>query len=176
MLLNYGMDLNRGDYTFVSAGGPATRIASMTQRQTFGTVSPPPIPANIAPLGFHTIAYQRDLVPNYPGNVMAARADRLQGQSRNGMERFVSAWLRAAAYASDPANRDATVGILGHFGQTPLGAPSSIEGVTLNARPDRDHLIVPWNLRQEFGLSLPAGTVDNYFTTELYDHAAIRRK
>jgi ABC-type nitrate/sulfonate/bicarbonate transport system substrate-binding protein len=170
MLLNYDMDLNRGDYTLVSAGGLATRIASMTQRQTFGTVWPPPVPANVAPLGFHTVAYQRDIVPNYPGNVMAARADRLEGQSRDGMERFMSAWLRAAAYASDPANRDATVGILGHYGQTPLGAPSSIEGVTLNARPDHDHLIVPWNLRQEFGLAMPAGTVDNYFTTKLYDH------
>ncbi len=82
----------------------------------------------------------------------------------------MSAWLRAAAYASDPANRDATVAILGRHGNTPLGAPSSIEGVTLNARPDHDHLIVPWNLRQEFGLSMPAGTVDNYFTIKLYDH------
>jgi ABC-type nitrate/sulfonate/bicarbonate transport system substrate-binding protein len=174
MLLNYDMDLNRGDYTFVSAGGPATRIASMTQRQTFGTVVPPPAPANVAPLGFHTVAYQRDIVPNYPGNVMAARADRLSGQGRRGMERFVSAWLRGAAYASDPANRGATVAILGHYGQTPAGALSSIEGVTLNARPDRDHLIVPWNLRREFGLSTPEGTVDKYFTTTLYDHVVPR--
>ena len=109
----------------------------------------------------HTIAYQKDIVPNYPGNVMAARADRLKGQSRREVERFVSAWLRGAAYASDPANREAAVAILGHYGQTPEGAGSSIEGVTLNARPDRDHLIVPWSLRQEFGLSTPEGTVDN---------------
>jgi ABC-type nitrate/sulfonate/bicarbonate transport system substrate-binding protein len=177
MLLKYDMDLNRGDYTLVSAGGPATRSASMTQRQTFGTVLPPPAPANIAPLGFRTVAYQRDILPNYPGNVMAARADRLEGQSRDGLERFVSAWLRAAAYASNPANRDSTVTILGNFGQTPLGAPSSIEGVTLNARPDYDHLSVSWNLRQEFGLSMPLGTVDDYFTTELYDDAVrIKRK
>jgi ABC-type nitrate/sulfonate/bicarbonate transport system substrate-binding protein len=124
MLLNYGMDLNRGDYPFVSAGGPATRIASLMQRQSFGTVLPPPAPANVAPLGMRTIAYQKDIVPNYPGNVMAARADRLKGQSRHGIERFVSAWLRGAAYASDPANRDASIIILGHYGQTPGGASS----------------------------------------------------
>jgi ABC-type nitrate/sulfonate/bicarbonate transport system substrate-binding protein len=169
MLLHYGMDLNRGDYTLVSAGGPATRIASLMQRQAFGAVVPPPIPANVAPLGLHTIAYQKDIVPNYPGNVMAARADRLKGLSRRELERFVSAWLRGAAYASAPDNREAAVAILAHYGQTPEGARSSIEGVTLDARPDRDHLIVPWSLRQEFGLTTPEGTVDKYFTTRLYD-------
>jgi hypothetical protein len=46
----------------------------------------------------------------------------------------------------------------------------SIESVTLNARPDLDHLVVPWDLRQEFGLSTPEGPVDKYFTTRLYDH------
>jgi len=167
ILLARGLDLKRGDYELVPAGGPAQRLESMKKGETFAGILNPPVDAQGIQAGL-----VRLLDENIPGFVWAV--NRAWAQShRKELVGFLRAWLAGLRWAKDPANREAALKLIAAEGNVPppvatrFLAELPADG-TLNLADLQSVL----DIRQQFGTPPPRGTsLDRFYDTSYYRDA-----
>ena len=71
IILEHGLDFDRGDYELVPLGTTGARLESMTRGETFAGVLNPPWDKKAEAEGHKRFADHREVLPNYPGGVFA---------------------------------------------------------------------------------------------------------
>jgi len=128
VLRAHGLELNT-DYTFVPFGGPAARLAAMQDGRAYGAILNPPFDAMGVAAGMRAFGNQTEVLPDYPGGVLAVRADWAEA-NRQDLDAFLRAWLQAGtSAASDP---DAAAVMLANATGVPLPAARSALPVAFN--------------------------------------------
>jgi ABC-type nitrate/sulfonate/bicarbonate transport system substrate-binding protein len=159
LLLANGLDLTRGDYSLVGVGANAERLASVQRGDTVAAILAPPWDAQARQLGLRQLGHHRDVLPDYPGQVLATTASWLASpRNRFAAIRLLRAWRRAAAWSADAANRPAAVELLvARQGISPDAAGILLDGVLEDISLDPAGLATVRDVRLALGLPLPPG-------------------
>src|SRR5262249_24124387 len=75
ILLAHGVDLANGDYTPVPLGGTPARFQSMLKGETYAAILSGDLYDQAEAAGMHSFGDQRQVLPEYPGGVIAVRRD-----------------------------------------------------------------------------------------------------
>lgn len=172
ILLSHGLDLNRGDYELVPAGATGHRLESMKRGETFAGILNPPWDAQAAAAGMIRLADHREVLPHYPGGVIAV--SRSWGQShKNELTGFLGAWLAGARWARDPANREEAIRIIASDQKLDRDAAAArLAQLPPDARLNLSGLQSVLGLRTQFGFTLTIGTdLKRYYDLGFYREA-----
>jgi ABC-type nitrate/sulfonate/bicarbonate transport system substrate-binding protein len=172
LLLAHGLDLNRGDYTLVGAGAPQQRLDSITRGETVGGILNPPWNILAEQAGLRQLGHHSEVLPDYPGSVLAATADWLADpEHRAAVVRFLRAWQRGAEWAV--SHREATRELLARVRNVPPAAADNLLDATrTDLSLDPAGLTSVRDLRVELGLVPPPGPrVEDYYDLTLYAEA-----
>ena len=71
IILEHGLDFDRGDYELLPLGTTGARLESMTRGETFAGVLNSPWDKKAEAAGHKRFADHREVLPNYPGGVFA---------------------------------------------------------------------------------------------------------
>ena len=71
ILLENGLDLNRGDYELVALGATGQRLESMVKGETFAGILTPPFDTKAMDTGMRRIGDSREVLPDYPNTIFA---------------------------------------------------------------------------------------------------------
>ena len=156
ILQEHGLELDR-DYTFVPAGATGYRLESMEKGETFAGVLNPPWNARAEEAGMRLIARHSDVVPGYPGGVIAV--SRPWGEANRGIVvGFLRALLDAARWTADPSRRNAAVALVaGASDLSEERAARALSDIPDPLRPDPETFAIPLEIRLRFGLTPPHG-------------------
>jgi ABC-type nitrate/sulfonate/bicarbonate transport system substrate-binding protein len=174
VLLAHDLDLNRGDYTLVPLGATAARLTSMLAGQTYAGVLNPPFDVQGQAGGLKFLSDQSAVLPDYPGTVLAVRADWAR-DNRDLLVRYLGAWRSAGELVdSDPAR---AAQLFSADAQFPLTQAQRL----LPAEFNHGQLNVPGlasvlELRTLFGYQLPMGTDIARYYDEWYWQATVAGK
>jgi ABC-type nitrate/sulfonate/bicarbonate transport system substrate-binding protein len=174
LLLAHGLDLARGDYSLLGVGANAERLASIRRGETVGAVLIPPFDTAAREAGLRQLGHHREVVPAYPGQMLAATAAWLDTPTNRGAAvRFLRGWRRAAAWAADPANREAAVDLLAtRQGISPTAAGVLLDGVLVDVAVDPAGPATVRDVRIALGLMDPPGPpLEQYFDRSLDEGA-----
>jgi ABC-type nitrate/sulfonate/bicarbonate transport system substrate-binding protein len=174
LLLAHGLDLAGGDYTLVAVGGNPQRVASLRAGETFAALLTPPYDAAAREVGLRPLGHHREVLPDYPGQMLAAPAAWLAVPANRAVAvRFLRAWRRAAAWATRPANREAAVALLtGRQGISPAAAAVLLDGALADVAFDPAGLASVRDLRLALGLTAPAqSSLEQYYDASLAELA-----
>jgi ABC-type nitrate/sulfonate/bicarbonate transport system substrate-binding protein len=113
LLLAHGLDLERGDYGLLAIGANAQRLESLLSGETVAAILAPPWDVAARDAGLHQLGHHREVLPDYPGQMLAATAPWLRiPANRSLVIRFLRAWRRAAAWSRAEANGPRAVALL----------------------------------------------------------------
>lgn len=174
LLLAHGLDVARGDYSLVAVGANAQRLQSLLRGQTFAAILVPPWDAEAREAGLRQLGHHREVLPDYPGQMLAATAAWLGiGANRAAAVRFLRAWRRAATWSVAPANRAAAIGLLvERQGISPAAAAILLDGVVRDIAVDPAGPASVRDVRLALGLMTPPGPpLDRYYDTSLDEQA-----
>lgn len=172
ILLSHGLDLNRGDYELVPAGATGHRLESMKRGETFAGILNPPWDAQAAAAGMIRLADHREVLPHYPGGVIAV--SRSWGQShKNELTGFLGAWLAGGRWARDPANREEAIRMIASDQKLDRDAAAArLAQLPPDARLNLSGLQSVLDLRIQFGFTLPMGAdLKRYYDLSFYREA-----
>jgi ABC-type nitrate/sulfonate/bicarbonate transport system substrate-binding protein len=97
----HDLQLDR-DYTFVAIGAPVPRLQAMEHGTAYAAILNPPTDAQAIAEGMVLLGDQRQVLPDYPGGVLAVRRDWAQA-NRQELVAFLRAWsLAGQLAAADP--------------------------------------------------------------------------
>ena len=105
IILEHGLDFDRGDYELVPLGTTGARLESMTRGETFAGVLNPPWDRKAEAEGNKRFADHREVLPDYPGGVFAV-SRKWAGENRQLLVKFLSIWHNALRWCRDGANRN----------------------------------------------------------------------
>jgi ABC-type nitrate/sulfonate/bicarbonate transport system substrate-binding protein len=173
LLLAHGLDFARGDYALVAVGGNPQRVESMRRGDTSAAILTPPYDATAREAGLRQLGHHREVLPDYPGQMLAATAAWLGiPANRDAAVRFLRAWRRAAAWSSEPGNRDAAIALLtGRQGIPPAAAAVLLDGVIADAAVDPAGLASARDVRLALGLTAPGPPIERYYDASLAEQA-----
>lgn len=104
IILEHGLDFDRGDYELVPLGTTGARLESMTRGETFAGVLNPPWDKQAEAAGHQRFADQREVLPNYPGGVFAVSRNWAR-ENRRLLVKFLRIWNNALHWCHDDRNR-----------------------------------------------------------------------
>jgi ABC-type nitrate/sulfonate/bicarbonate transport system substrate-binding protein len=172
IILEHGLDLERGDYELIPLGTTGARLESMTRGETFAGVLNSPWDKKAEAEGHKRFADHREVLPDYPGGVFAT-ARKWAGENRQPLVRFLRTWNDALRWCHDDKNRsDALKIIAGAEKADEAGAARKLAQL-----PEDGHLNLPGlrtvlDLRVRFGLTPPMGQeLARYFDASFYQAA-----
>jgi len=174
LLLAHGLDVARGDYSLVAVGANAERLDSLRRRDTVAAILAPPYDAAAREAGLRQLGHHREVLPDYPGQMMAAPAAWLgSAANRAAAVRFLRAWRRAAAWSTEPANRAAAVALLTQRQGISLAAAAVLlDGVIEDVALDRAGPASVLDVRLALGLMTPPGPrLEAYYDARLDEEA-----
>jgi ABC-type nitrate/sulfonate/bicarbonate transport system substrate-binding protein len=173
LLLAHGLDLARGDYSLVGVGGNPERVASVRRGNTVAAILTPPYDAAAREAGLRQLGHHREVLPDYPGQNMAATAAWLGiPANRTAAVRFLRAWRRAAAWSTEPAYRAAALRLLTERqGISPAAAAVLLDGVLEDVAIDPAGLAAVRDVRLALGLTTPPGPLERYYDASLEEEA-----
>lgn len=159
LLLAHGLDLAHGDYSLVAVGANAERLASLRRGDTVAAILAPPWDAEAREAGLRQLGHHREVLPDYPGQMLAATAAWLNvAANRAAVVRFLRAWRRAAAWCGEPANRPAAIDLLtGRLGISSAAAQVLLDGVLTDISLDPAGPASVRDVRLALGLMAPPG-------------------
>jgi ABC-type nitrate/sulfonate/bicarbonate transport system substrate-binding protein len=166
LLLAHGLDLAHGDYSLLAVGANAERVASMHRGETVAAILTPPFDAAAREAGLWQLGHHREVLPDYPGQMLAATATWLGSPAnRDAAVRFLRAWRRAAAWSRRRANRSAATSLLTQRqGISPTAAGALLDGVVVDLAVDPAGLASVRDVRHVLGLMTPPGPqLDAFF-------------
>lgn len=171
VLQAHGLELDR-DYTFAAVGATAFRLQAMEDGTAYGAILNPPVDAQGLTAGMLRLGDQREVLPNYPGGVLAVRRDWAQANSDE-LIAFLHAWSAAGQLAD--ADKDAAAAVFGNVIDVPPDQarrrlPIAFDAGALNIAG----LAAVLALRNDFGYELPMGPdLSVYYDTRYYDAAFV---
>jgi len=174
VLLDQGLDLTKGDYQFAAVGGPAQRIASMKQGDTFASATTiGATEAALAAAGMVRLGDSKASLPDFPFSVYASTRDWAQ-KERAQLVGFLRAWLASMRWIR--ANREEASKLM----QAELKIDAKVAAIQIDAMPRTGEISLAGleailQLRNQFKLTPPLGpNVSRYYDTRYYDAAAAR--
>jgi len=105
IILEHGLDFDRGDYQLIPLGTTGARLESMTRGETFAGVLNPPWDRKAEAEGHKRFADHREVLPDYPGGVFAV-SRKWASENRQLLVKFLSIWHNALRWCRDDANRN----------------------------------------------------------------------
>jgi ABC-type nitrate/sulfonate/bicarbonate transport system substrate-binding protein len=175
IILEYGLDLERGDYELVPLGTTGARLESMTRGETFAGVLNSPWDKKAEVEGHKRFADHREVLPDYPGGVFAT-ARKWAGENRQTLVRFLRAWNDALRWCHDDNNRgDALKIIAGAEKVDEAGGARKLAQLPKDGHLNLPGLQTVLGLRVRFGLTPPMGQeLARYFDASFYQEAMAR--
>jgi ABC-type nitrate/sulfonate/bicarbonate transport system substrate-binding protein len=171
ILLNHGLDFDRGDYELIPIGGQ--RAGSLASGETFAAMLSTEQEAAAAAAGLRRVTDHREVLPEYPDGVYAV--NRAWGErNRDTVARFIRAWRAGARWATE--NPQAAVElIMATQGLNREAAQRLVTGFEPSGALNRTGLQGVLDLRTQFGFTLPMGTDLSRFLDDSYYQAAVGR-
>jgi ABC-type nitrate/sulfonate/bicarbonate transport system substrate-binding protein len=169
VLQTQGLELDR-DYTFVAVGATAQRFQALQDRRGFAGILNPPFDAQARAAGMVKLGDQHQVLPDYPGGVLAVRRDWAEANTDD-LVAFLHAWVRAGQMAA--ADPDAAAPEFAQAANLPVEAarsrlPAAFNDGALQPRG----LQAVLDLRNLYGYQLPMGPeLESYYDTTYYDAA-----
>jgi ABC-type nitrate/sulfonate/bicarbonate transport system substrate-binding protein len=161
ILESHGLQLDR-DYSFVAVGATASRFQALRDRRGYAAILNSPFDAQARAAGMVSFGDQRQVLPDYPGGVLAVRRD-WAAENTNDLVAFLRAWVRAGQMAAaDPDT--AAAALAGTGARLPLAFnDGALQPAGLQAVLD---------LRNLYGYQLPMGPqLERYYDTSYYEAA-----
>ncbi|HWP29128.1 MAG TPA: ABC transporter substrate-binding protein [Chloroflexota bacterium] len=173
ILLEHGLDLDRGDYELVAVGATGARLESMQRGETFAAILSAPFDVQAAAAGFVRLADHREVLPDYPGGVIAVNRA-WATQHRDDLVRFLRARQAGARWLE--ANREAAIDLLAaEMGVGREAAIDRLNQTAIDATLNLPGLQSVLDLRTMFGFTLPMGTdLSRYYDLSYYQAAVGR--
>jgi ABC-type nitrate/sulfonate/bicarbonate transport system substrate-binding protein len=173
IILEHGLDLDRGDYELVPLGTTGSRLESMTRGETFAGVLNPPWDKKAEAEGHKRFADHREVLPDYPGGVFAT-GRKWADENRQTLVRFLRVWNDALRWCHDDKNRsDALKIIAGAEKVDEAGAARKLAQLPNDGRLNLAGLQTVLDLRARFGLNPPMGKeLKSYFDGSFYQEAS----
>jgi ABC-type nitrate/sulfonate/bicarbonate transport system substrate-binding protein len=173
ILLEHGLDLNRGDYELVALGATGARLESMIKGETFAGILNSPFDAKAMAAGMRRIADSREVLPNYPNTIMAVNREWGQ-KNRDVLVAYLRAWLEGMRWVKDPAHREEAVKLVGaELKLSPKAAAASVEELSATGKLNLSGLETVLKLRTQFGFKLNKGDkLAAYYDTDYFSAAA----
>jgi ABC-type nitrate/sulfonate/bicarbonate transport system substrate-binding protein len=171
ILLDHGLDFDRGDYELIPIGGQ--RAGSLASGETFAAMLSTEQEAAAAAAGLRRVTDHREVLPEYPDGVYAV--NRTWGErNRDTVARFIRAWRAGARWATE--NPQAAVElIMATQGLNREAAQRLVTGFEPSGALNRTGLQGVLDLRTQFGFTLPMGTDLSRFLDDSYYQAAVGR-
>jgi ABC-type nitrate/sulfonate/bicarbonate transport system substrate-binding protein len=175
LLLAHGLDLRLGDYSLVALGANAERLASLRRGDTVAAILAPPWDTEARDAGLHQLGHHREVLPDYPGQMLAATAAWLAvPANRAAAVRLLRAWRRAARWSADPANRKGVIRLLVERQRiSPSAAEVLLGGVLTDIAIDPAGPATVRDVRLALGLPVSAPSIEGFY--DLSVEAASRR-
>ncbi|HZR98425.1 MAG TPA: ABC transporter substrate-binding protein [Chloroflexota bacterium] len=174
LLLAHGLDVARGDYELVPAGGQQLRLQALLRGEAAAAMLGPPDSTTAARAGLRRLGHHSEVIPDYPGLTLAARDTWLADPGhRDAVVRLLRAWQRGAAWVTDPANREAAIAqALERSGGSREGALAQLDAVATDLALSPAGLAAVRDLRVELGLTPPPGpVVERFYDLSLVEQA-----
>jgi ABC-type nitrate/sulfonate/bicarbonate transport system substrate-binding protein len=173
ILLENGLDLNRGDYELVAVGATGQRLESMVKGDTFAGILTPPFDAKAIDAGMRRIGDSREVLPDYPNTIFAVNREWGQ-KNRNVLVAYLRAWLAGMRWVKDPANREEAVKLIGsELKLSPKAAAESVEELSPTGKLNLPGLETVLKLRTQFGFKLNMGDkLATYYDADYFSAAA----
>jgi ABC-type nitrate/sulfonate/bicarbonate transport system substrate-binding protein len=176
ILLAHGLDLDRGDYELVAVGAGGRRRDSLLRGETFAAILSPPLDPDLEAAGMRLMADHRDVLPDYPGGVLAVSRAWADSQ-REVTSGFLAAWLDTLRWARESAHQEEAVRILaGELNIAPDRARDRLHQLPQDGSFDIPGLQTSLDLRLELGLRPPMGTDLSRYYDASYLLAASNRE
>ncbi|MFM9969680.1 MAG: ABC transporter substrate-binding protein, partial [Burkholderiales bacterium] len=173
VLLDKGLDLTKGDYTFDAVGATQQRLDSMKKGDTFAGVLTAPQDSMALADGMVRLGDSKESLPNFPHTVFATNRSWAE-KERAQMVGFLRAWLAASRWIR--ANRDEALKIVtAEIKVNPKIAGVMIDEMATTGAMNPAALEMVLQLRNQFKLTPPMGpNISRYFDTQYYNTAAGR--
>jgi ABC-type nitrate/sulfonate/bicarbonate transport system substrate-binding protein len=173
IILEHGLDLDRGDYELVPLGTTGSRLESMTRGETFAGVLNPPWDKKAEAEGHKRFADHREVLPNYPGGVFAV-GRKWAGENRGTLLNFLRTWNDALRWCHDDKNRSDALQIIASEEKVDeAGAARKLAQSPKDGRLNLPGLQTVLDLRVRFGLTPPMGKeLKSYFDGSFYQEAS----
>jgi ABC-type nitrate/sulfonate/bicarbonate transport system substrate-binding protein len=173
IILEHGLDLERGDYELVPLGTTGARLESMTRGETFAGVLNSPWDKKAEAEGHKRFADHREVLPDYPGGVFAT-ARKWADENRQTLVRFLRAWNDALGWCHGDENRSDALQIIASEEKVDeAGAARKLAQLPRNGRLNLPGLQTVLDLRIRFGLTPPMGKeLKSYLDGSLYQEAS----
>ena len=170
ILLEHGLDLDRGDYELVPEGATGSRLESMQRGDTFAAILNPPWSERGEEAGFVRFASHRDVVPDYPGGVFAVTRS-WAAENRDALEGFVGS-LTAAVRWAHQAPEEAAALLAQEEGTAVDAAAGTLRRQSEDLGLDLAGLQVALDLRLRLGLAPRlGGGLARYVDRSFYEAA-----
>jgi len=173
IILEHGLDFDRGDYQLVPLGTTGARLESMTRGETFAGILNPPWDKKAEAEGHKRFADHREVLPDYPGGVFAV-SRKWSRENRRLLVAFLRIWSNALHWCQDAANRsDALKLIAAEEKLDESGAARKLAQVPPSGKLNLPGLQSVLDLRVQFHL-MPAMGKDlaSYYDESFYREAA----
>ncbi len=167
ILLAHGLDLSNGDYTLVPLGATSARFDSMVNGDTFAAILNPPFNAQADKAGMRSFGDQHEVLPDYPGSVVAVRRDWAEA-NHDVLVSYLKAWREAGDFTQ--TDRDAAAQLYANEVNQPLPAAKGLLPARFNnGQINLAGLQSVLDLRNQFGYALPMGpNLDVYVDTSYW--------
>ncbi len=172
ILLEHGLDLDRGDYELVGVGATEHRLNSMIKGETFAGILNRPYDAKGEQAGLVRFGDQRSVLPNYTATVLAVNRAWAE-KNRDTVVAFLRAWLAGKRWVNDPANREeATKLVAADQKLNPKAAAQRVGEGSKTGALNISGMEAVLKLRTQFGFKLPMGTdVKRYYNASYFQAA-----
>jgi ABC-type nitrate/sulfonate/bicarbonate transport system substrate-binding protein len=176
ILLTQGLDVARGDYELVAVGAGGRRRDSLLRGETFAAILSPPLDPDLEAAGVRLMADHRDVLPAYPGGVLAVSRAWAEAQPDVTIG-FLSAWLDTLRWARQPDHEEEAVQILAsELNIAPDRARDRLHQLPQDGSLNLPGLQTSLDLRLELGLTPPIGADLSRYYDASYFLAASNRE
>ncbi len=157
IILEHGLDFDRGDYELIPLGTTGARLESMTRGETFAGVLNPPWGKKAEAAGHTRFADHREVLPNYPGGVFAVSRKWAEENHRL-LGEFLRVWNDALRWCQDDTNRSDALKIIAVEEKVDeTGAARKLAQLPASGKLNLAGLQCVLDLRVQFHLTPPMG-------------------
>ncbi len=162
ILLEHGLDLDRGDYELAAVGSTGERFEALRQGAIVAAMLNPPYDTQAEAAGLRRMAGHLEVLPNYPGGVFAVNRAWAE-RNRDAVIGFLRAWAAALGWVHE--NPDAALDIVSAAqGVSRDAARSRMVRLPRDAAVDPAGLAAALDLRTRFGFTpLTGPDVGRYY-------------
>jgi ABC-type nitrate/sulfonate/bicarbonate transport system substrate-binding protein len=173
IILEHGLDFDRGDYELLPLGTTGARLESMIRGETFAGVLNSPWDKKAEAAGHKRFADHREVLPNYPGGVFAVSRKWADENCRL-LVKFLGIWNNALRWCHDDRNRsDALKIIAAEEKVDETAAARKLTQVPPSGKLNLPRLQSVLDLRVQFHLTPPMGKdLARYYEESFYQEVS----